>query len=43
MIGECADDSENAQTEAFMLEIACQLIGETEQEEGIEVIKQEAE
>ena len=32
-IGECADDPDIAQTEAFMLEIACQLIGETEQEE----------
>ncbi len=43
MIGECADDPDNAQTEAFTLEIACQLIGETEQEEGIQVVQQDVE
>ena len=43
MIGECADDPDNVQTEAFTLEIACQLIGETKQEEGILVIKQDEE
>jgi len=43
VIGECADDPDNAQTEAFTLEIACQLIGETEQEEGIQVVQQDVE
>ena len=43
VIGECADDPDNVQTEAFTLEIACQLIGETKQEEGILVIKQDEE
>ena len=43
MIGECADDPNNIQTEAFTLEIACQLIGETEQEEGIQVIQKDVE
>jgi len=43
VIGECADDPNNVQTEAFTLEIACQLIGETEQEEGIQVIQKDEE
>jgi hypothetical protein len=41
VIGECADDPNNVQTEAFTLEIACQLIGETEQEEGIQVVQKD--
>ena len=35
--------SENEVLEPFSLEMACELIGETQQEEGIEVIKQELE
>ena len=37
------DDPNNVQTEAFTLEIACQLIGETELEEGIQVIQKDEE
>ena len=33
VIGECADDPNNIQTEAFTLEIASQLIGDTKQKE----------
>ena len=33
VIGECADDPDNVVTKPFTLEIACELIGETEQEE----------
>ena len=43
LIGQCADDLENEVLEKFSLEMACELIGETQQEEGIEVIRQEAE
>ena len=43
MIDQCADDPENKVLKPFSLEMACELIGETQQEEGIEVIKQEAE
>ena len=45
MIVECNDDPENPLQEPFTLEIACELIGETgsEQEEGIQVIKQDGE
>ena len=35
LIAECNDDPENPLQEPFTLEIACKLIGETEQEEGI--------
>jgi hypothetical protein len=38
LIAECNDDPENPLQEPFTLEIACELIGETEQEEGIQVI-----
>ena len=30
VIGECADDPSNVLTEPFTLEIACELIGDTE-------------
>ena len=43
MIRQCADDPENEVLEPFSLEMAFELIGETEQDEGVEVIKQEAE
>ena len=43
VIGECSGDPDNLQTEAFTLEIACQLIGETEQDEGIQVVQQDEE
>lgn len=43
MIGECSDDPQNVVLEPFTLEIACQLIGETEQEDGIQVIQMEVE
>ncbi len=43
MIGECGDDPDNIQTEAFTLEIACQLIGDTNKKEKIQVIKQDEE
>jgi hypothetical protein len=43
LIAECNDDPENPLQEPFTLEIACELIGETEQEEGIQVIKQDGE
>ena len=43
VIAECNDDPENLLQEPFTLEIACELIGETEQEEGIQVIKQDGE
>ena len=38
VIGQCADDPENEVLEPFLLEMACELIGETQQEEGIEVL-----
>jgi hypothetical protein len=43
VIGECSDDPQNVVLEPFTLEIACQLIGETEQEDGIQVIQMEVE
>ena len=43
VIAECNNDPENPLQEPFTLEIACELIGETEQEEGIQVIKQDGE
>ena len=43
MIAECNNDPENPLQELFTLEMACELIGETEQEEGIQVIKQDGE
>ena len=43
LIAECNDDPENPLQEPFTLEIACELIGETEQEEGIQVIKPDGE
>ena len=43
VIMECNNDPENPLQEPFTLEIACELIGETEQEEGIQVIKQDGE
>ena len=41
--GASNNDPENPLQELFTLEIACELIGETEQEEGIQVIKQDGE
>ena len=38
VIGECDDDPDLQLREAFSLEIACELIGETEQEDGIQVL-----
>ena len=35
LVGVCADDEDN--NEAFLLEIACELIGETQQRDGIQV------
>ena len=43
VIGECDDDPDQQRSEAFSLEIACELIGETEQEDGIQVIQKEVE
>ena len=43
MIAECNDDPENPLQEPFTLELACELIGDTEQEEVIQVIKQDGE
>ena len=43
VIADCNDDPENPFQEPFTLEIACELIGETDQEEGIQVIKQDGE
>jgi len=46
VIAECNDNPENllqVLQEPFALEIACELIGETEQEAGIQVIKQDGE
>jgi hypothetical protein len=43
VIAECKDDPENPLQEPFTLEIACELIGETEHKEGIQVIKQDGE
>jgi hypothetical protein len=36
LVGVCADGEDN--NEAFSLEIACELIGETEQRDGIQVV-----
>jgi hypothetical protein len=36
LVGVCADDEDN--NEAFTLEIACELIGETLQRDGVQVI-----
>ena len=35
LVGVCADVEDN--NEAFLLEIACELIGETQQRDGIQV------
>ena len=39
LVGVCADD-EDDDNEAFSQEIACELIGETQQREGIQVVHQ---
>jgi hypothetical protein len=36
LFGVCADDEEN--NEVFLLEIACELIGETQHRDGIQVV-----
>jgi hypothetical protein len=41
LVGVCADDEDN--NEAFTLEIACELIGETPQRDGVQVIHQNEE
>ncbi len=41
LVGVCADDEDN--NEAFSLEIACELIGETPQRNGVQVIHQNGE
>ena len=41
LVGVCADDEDN--NEAFTLEIACELIGETPQRDGVQVIHQSKE
>ncbi len=41
LVGVCADDEDN--TEAFSLEIACELIGDTPQKDGVQVIQQNEE
>ena len=38
LVGVCADDEDN--NEVFSLEIACELIVETQQREGIQVVHQ---
>ncbi len=41
LVGVCADHEDN--NEAFTLEIACELIGETPQRDGVQVIHQNEE
>ncbi len=41
LVGVCADDEDD--NEAFTLEIACELIGETPQRDGVQVIHQNEE
>jgi hypothetical protein len=41
LVGVCAGDEDN--NEAFTLEIACELIGETPQRDGVQVIHQNEE
>jgi hypothetical protein len=41
LVGVCADDEDN--NEAFTLEIACELIGENPQRDGVQVIHQNEE
>jgi hypothetical protein len=41
LVGVCADDEDN--NEAFSLEIACELIGDTPQKDGVQVIHQNKE
>ncbi len=41
LVGVCADDEDN--NEVFTLEIACKLIGETPQRDGVQVIHQNEE
>jgi hypothetical protein len=41
LVGVCADDEHN--NEAFTLDIACELIGETPQRDGVQVIHQNEE
>ena len=45
VIAECNqhDDPENPLQEPFTLELACELIGDTDQEEGIQVKKQDGD
>jgi hypothetical protein len=41
LVGVCADDEDD--NEAFSLEIACELIGDTPQKDGVQVIHQSEE
>jgi hypothetical protein len=41
LVGVCADDEDSNET--FTLEIACELIGETTQRDGVQVIHQNEE
>jgi hypothetical protein len=41
LVGVCADDEDN--NEAFTLEIACELIKETPQKDGVQMIHQNKE
>ncbi len=41
LVGVCADDEDNS--EAFSLEIACELIGDTPQKNAVQVIRQNKE
>jgi hypothetical protein len=41
LVGVCADNEDD--NEAFSLEIACELIGETPQKDGVQVIRQNEE
>jgi len=43
VIAKCKNDPEKPLQEPFTLELACELIGDTDQEEGIQVIKQDGE
>jgi hypothetical protein len=40
LVAVCADDDDD-KNEAFSLEIACELIEETPQKDGIQVVRQE--
>ncbi len=41
LVAVCAADDDDDKNEAFSLEIACELIAETPQKDGIQVVRQE--